>query len=445
MLNKYIIYTPVIIFLVLVLSNNYFWTSIGLAYTVYVILDFTNRIGKEIPIPQLMLLIAAIQWILAPWFDYITPETHYLYHMYINEYAYMKFIVPGLLLMHLGISIFYKRTSFEDLKYNIIKVISLFPTLPYIIIGISIFLSFIGSFLPASLQFVVYLLINIKYIGALYLFLGQKKNRWLIFVLIMSLSLITSIATGMFHDFLLWAILSFTFISYELNIKYFSKITIVFIGMLFTISLQDIKPQYRNLMKESKIKESKTDLFFHLLFEEWKDGTIFNKKKQNTINIRFNQGWIISRIMWYIPSQKPFTNGTTIKEAINATLIPRFLNPNKAVAGGRKNFQALTGLKLEKGTSMGISLAGEGWANFGYWGGILFLFSWGLLIGWFWKFLITKSITTYSTLLVWSPLIFQQVIKAETELLDVLNHLVKATILVFLILWLLKKQFNVSL
>ena len=39
------------------------------------------------------------------------------------------------------------------------------------------------------------------------------------------------------------------------------------------------------------------------------------------------------------------------------------------MAGGRENFRKFTGLNISDGTSMGISIAGEGYANFGWAGG----------------------------------------------------------------------------
>ena len=89
---------------------------------------------------------------------------------------------------------------------------------------------------------------------------------------------------------------------------------------------------------------------------------------------------------------------------------------------------------------MGMSLMGEAYANFGKMG-ILFLGFWGFVLSGFWNFLIRKS-KKKIIILFFLPLIFLQVVKAETELVVVLNHMVKASILVAGVLWLSKGFLN---
>lgn len=429
--------------LFLILFGFQLWTAIGLSYCIYISLEFIRRMGNEIPIPHMMLLIASMQWILGPWIDYITPETHYLYHMYVSEDVYMSYVVPCIIAMHIGIQVFAKNISLNTIGANANAIIEKHKSIPYILILGGFAMPFIAPYMPTQLAFVFYLLTNIKYIGAIYLMFSNNKNRWFVFTGIMLITLTTSMAAGMFHDFLLWGILSFTFISHEFKLNFISKFTFLVIGAFLIITIQAIKPKVRDFTKNGYVG-NELALFFALSVEEWQSGRITTPTNQNELNVRLNQGWIISRIMLHVPKKEPFANGSTITEAISATLLPRFLSPDKAISGGRKNFMRYSGLELNKGTSMGISLAGEGWANFGYYGGIIFMLGWGLFVGWFWRFINTKT-AIYPTLLIWSPLIFQQVIKAETELLDVLNHLVKAAILVFIILWIIKKQWRISL
>ena len=74
----------------------------------------------------------------------------------------------------------------------------------------------------------------------------------------------------------------------------------------------------------------------------------------------------------------------------------------------------------------------------------MFLFGWGVFIGWFWQKIIHLS-EIFPTLLIWSPILFLQTIKAETELVVVLNHLIKASALVFGLLWFVKKQWGIRI
>ena len=147
--------------------------------------------------------------------------------------------------------------------------------------------------------------------------------------------------------------------------------------------------------------------------------------------------------MEYTPRVQPHANGETVKDAVFASVLPRFLNPNKKMAGGVENFKKYTGLTLDDNTSMGMSLVGEAYANYGRLGGVFFLMIWGLFLGVFWIFLI-KKVNKNVIILFFLPLIFYQVVKAETELVVVLNHLIKSTVLVFGFLWLSKNVLRLN-
>lgn len=161
---------------------------------------------------------------------------------------------------------------------------------------------------------------------------------------------------------------------------------------------------------------------------------LFETSVLQNMGARLNQGWIIARIIGHMPQKYEFVKGETIETALYAGLLPRVLAPKKAVAGGRANFERFTGTELPETTSMDISLAGEGYANFGAWGGIVFLF----FVGVFYNIIITKVIAIskkYPTLVLWLPVLFFQVIKAETDFATVFNHFTKAAMVAFMIFW----------
>jgi hypothetical protein len=381
-----------------------------------------------------MVLLAALQWIVGPYIDYHNGTDHYKYKMYVPEAEYMAFAVPVVLAFKTGIAFFRTEVYLEQLKESIIQLLNNHPRLPYFLVGLGLVAPFMGQFFPAGLGFVFFLLSQVKYIGALYFILSGHVNRWPIFIGLMVLSALGSMASGMFHDLLLWSILTLSFIFHEFKSGFWPKLTILVIGGLFVLTIQSVKHQYRVLSPAIPGSIAKTGLFVKLATEEWSQGKIINPADDNEINVRLNQGWIISKVMDHMPAREPFANGETITDAFEAAFLPRFIAPDKKMAGGQENFKKYTGLPLGEGTSMGISLAGEGWANYGYTGGILFLFAWGLFVGWFWKKLGQWS-NFFPTLLVWSPILFLQTVKAETELVVVLNHLIKSSVLVFGLLY----------
>lgn len=412
----------------------YFWSALGLVASAIFFWDFTRKTGNIIPIPELMVLLAALQWIVGPYIDYHNGTDHFKYRMYVPEEQYMAFAVPTVIAFKAGLAFFPRKIYLSSIKESIIRLLASHPTLPYLLVGIGLATPLFSQFFPPGLRFMFFLLGQVKYIGALYFILSGHSHRWLIFTGLMVLSALGSIASGMFHDLLLWLVLTISFVFHEFKSGFWSKIVLMIIGGFFAITIQSVKQQYRNLSPGVPGNIAKAGLFIQLASNEWKGGTIINPVDDNEINVRLNQGWIISKIMEHIPEKEPYANGSTIIDAIGASFLPRIIAPNKKIAGGQENFRKYTGLPLGDGTSMGISLAGEGWANFGHGGGILFLFAWGLFIGWFWKKLSDWS-NFFPTLLVWSPILFLQTVKAETELIVVLNHLVKSSVLVFGLLY----------
>ena len=420
------------------------WSAIGLAFATFYVVRVIHNMGHKIPILDLMTALAALQWIVGPFIDYHNGTTHYKYYMYVPENIYMAYAVPAIIAFRLGTLFFKDHSDLEAIGLKVSKLFDEYPKLPYVLIIVGLLIPYLNPLIPASLRFIFFLLANIKYVGVIYLLFSGKPNRWFIFIGVMTATALASIAAGMFHDLLLWAMLTFTFVARELKLSFILKIVFAFTGLLLAMTIQSVKPQYRQLIYETHYAGSKTNLFMNLALNQWQNGSIVTPTSEEDMNVRLNQGWIISAVMRHVPKNEPYANGSTITEGISASLLPRFLNPDKKRAGGQENFERFTGLQLGEQTSMGISLAGEGYANYGRLGGILFMFFWGLFIGWFWKKLFDWS-KFYPTLLIWSPILFLQVVKAETEFVVVLNHLIKASILVFCLLWFIKKQWGIRI
>ncbi len=434
----------IIIWLILTFNGFYYWSAIGLSFSFYFTVRVIQQMGYSIPIPNLMAAIASLQWIVGPFIDYHNQATHYKYKMYVDEETYMSYIVPGIILFKFGLNLFPVSANLEGLAQKVRSLLQNHPRLPFVLIILGFVLPYLSVLLPTALGFVFFLLGNIKYIGVIYLLFSDNTNRWLIFWGTMLFTSIVSIGLGMFHDLLLWAMLTFTFVAYELRLNLFIKLTIAVLGVILAITIQSVKGEYREIVWSGAYTGNKTLLFLNLASEGWSTGSIVNPKSDVDMNVRLNQGWIISAIMDNIPKNKPYSNGSSITESLYSSFVPRILDPEKKTAGGRENFRNFTGLTISEGTSMGISLAGEGYANFGKLGGILFLFSWGIFIGWFWGKLDKLSLI-YPTIFIWSPILFLQVIKAETELGVVLNHLVKSSVLIFIVLYVIRKWWRISL
>jgi len=418
-----------------------FWSFLGIIVVGLVVFRFINRLGKGIPILELMLLMAGLQWIIGPIIEYNFPTNHYKYYMYVPEEVYMSYIVPAFLFFTLAIF-----STQKKYKSTFIPVEALDRYKGY---GLSIFLIGVGfdlisGSLPGTLGFFAFLLGNFKFAGAIILFFSQDKRLRRVFYFALFYLLFSAIQQAMFHDLILWTVFFYMFWAVKYKPSRKQILITLMIGFFSLSTLQTIKSAYRSKVWNG-YSGNKIELFAGLFI----DAVFFNSATAENLsgdenNVRLNQGWIISAIMDEVPKRTVFFEGETIVEALNSTLVPRVFNPYKKKAGGKENFEKFTGLELGDKASMGISIIGEAYGNFNVFGGIVFMTLWGWFLASYWGFLL-KKIKENIMLLAFLPIIFLQVVKAETELVVVLNHLVKATIVVFLFFWAAKHFLNWNL
>lgn len=412
-----------------------FWTVLGLLCLTWVSIEFIRQLGHSIPVMELMLFIAGLQWILGPTIEYNAPGLHFKYYMYVPQHIYTSYVVPAYIVFSLVLLFMVRPYSKLTLP---IESLTNYEKYGVVIFVIGVVFDLLSSSLPGTLGFFAFILSNFKYAGAIILYFSNNKNLRRIFYLAIVYLFFSSLRQALFHDLILWSLFFYMF--WAIRFKPSKKtIVITFAIAAFSLTtLQTIKAVYRAQIW-SGYSGNKLELFAGLMV----DAVLLNGSNASELdgeenNARLNQGWIISAIMDEVPRRQNFLNGETIWEAVSAALLPRFLNPNKKEAGGRDNFIKFTGLQLGESTSMGISIIGEAYGNFKIIGGILFMGVWAFFLSKIWIFLLKKCLKT-PLLLAFLPLIFLQVIKAETELVVVLNHLVKSSIVVFGFFWATQK------
>ena len=67
-----------------------FWSIIGLITVIYVFSIFIKRLGKTLPVLELLLLIAGLQWIVGSFIEYRTDFLHYKYSLYYINDIFIK-------------------------------------------------------------------------------------------------------------------------------------------------------------------------------------------------------------------------------------------------------------------------------------------------------------------------------------------------------------------
>ncbi|MEI6456969.1 MAG: hypothetical protein WCO93_11825 [bacterium] len=424
-----------------ILTGFYYMTALGLALFAGITVKFLQDLGKRIEIRDLIAFMSVMQWILGPVMAYHFLPYDDLYYMAVPEQVYMDFIVPFCFLMVLGLYLPLKNeriVNSEDIDR--LKIyIGEHPWLGYILVVIGLTAGFAGKGLPASLRFIVFLVTNLQYVGMYMILFSSNRFKWLIFAGIMGLATSAAILQGMFGELVQWFILSFLIIAMVIKIPMWGKIFGITFGLFLVMIVQSTKEEYRMATWYATSTKTNSEIYNEIFLSRISSpSAIFNPASMQNMAARLNQGWIIARILDYMPKKQPFVRGETIKSALYATLLPRFLAPEKAKAGGRANFERFTGTPLPETTSMDISLAGEGYANFGIWGAFLFIFFIALLYNW----VIVKVISISKrepALILWLPLLFFQVMKAETDFATVFNYLTKAAILTFVAFFLINQ------
>jgi hypothetical protein len=309
------------------------------------------------------------------------------------------------------------------------------PYVGYVLAAIGLFAGFISKSLPSSLTFLMFLVTNLQYVGIYMILFSNSKFKWLVFTGIMGLATSAAVLQGMFGELVQWFMLSFLIIAMVVRIPMWGKTVVISIGVFLILLVQSTKEEYRMATWYASSVKSNSEIYNEIIMSRLASPSLLlGSGSVENAAARLNQGWIIARIMNYMPEKQPFVRGETIQTALYASLLPRFLAPTKAKAGGRANFERFTGTPLPETTSMDISLVGEGYANFGYLGGIAFIFLVCLLYNWVIIMVIKLSMKN-PALLVWIPFLFFQVMKAETDFATVFNYLTKAALVTFLVFY----------
>ncbi|WP_162056426.1 hypothetical protein [Pontibacter pamirensis] len=421
----------------------------GALFSIYILNCLILSFGEGIPINLVIIFLACLQWVIGPILSYYTGINHPFYGMQVPEEAYLSFAIPGVVLFHLGLLL--PLTGVGHIPKIVLNDISAELANKekgaYYLIGTGFFASFFMPLAPPSLFFFLYLLTQLKFIGCFYLYLNESRNNTVLYIVFGTLVL-DALANALFHDLLLWTFFFLFIYCIKNKVTLTRKLVTLGVGFLMIFMLQSVKYQYRNIAWTDTSLDAygKAEVFFSMISERvWSPEKLLDSQTNELAITRLNQGWIITRVMNYVPHIRPFADGETVSSAFSSTLLPRFLAPDKAVvAGGREKMERFTGIVLQHGTSMNISLLGEGYGNYGKSGGIIFMFFIGIAFSLILRFLLVKSIV-HPTVIFWIPFLYLQVVKAETDLATTLNYLVKATMVMVIIFYAFRKILKVEI
>lgn len=398
--------------------------------------------GYVIPIRYWAGALMCLQMLVGPSFAYSGLEQYaYIrYKMQIPESEYFSYALPAVILFILGLHSTAGALKGERIDESSVKVfVSKNTNLPYIFIAIGFLSSIVSGFFGAELANVFYLLGSFKFIGAFMLLLGGVNVKLLPLIVVFGSIVLSSLGSAMFHDLVTWL---FFFLA-VLAVKYKPSITTkAFFGaglLVLVIIIQQLKGTYREATQYQG-KEGGIQQFDEAYEEAQKEGGLFDMTSLAKSNVRINQGFIVTYVMTNIPAKQPFADGEELYKILEAAFLPRIIAPNKLSAGDNQFFTKYSGIRLREETSMSLSALGDGYANFGIFGGSIFMF----FLGWMFNIVLNgfyKFGKSFPVILLFTPLVFYFPIRPDTALQTGLGHLVKSCFLLYVMLIFWRKDF----
>lgn len=424
--------------------------SVGLF--VFFLLDLIDNFGKKIVILHFFTVLAIFQWLIMPIFSYhwFNGQNHlavlWVKVMEVSSEEYFSFVLPATIAMIVGFKFPIKQPRFINQPIVYIQQLRLFlkgkSNYGWILFLAGLLFSSL-SLAIESLSNIFFLLSTLVYAGVLYLFYSNFSNKVLVIGLLVIFEVVNSLKTGMFGGSLYLIILIVIILSLELRIRFATKLALISLGIILVILLQSVKGDYRASTWDDK-GNAGVGVFTRIVEGKINNSAAFiGEENLFFLIMRFNNGWHIARTMDRVPKQYPYSEGESIAMSIAATLVPRFLWEDKPKAGGKANLERFWGESYGR-TAMNISPVGEAYANFGTFGGAIFMFFFGLLLNWFVSSTIAW-VERHPSIICWFPTIFYSFFGTETDIMGILNSFVKGIFFTYIFLWLFKSVFGKKL
>ena len=406
------------------------WIGVGIALTVAVALH-TVLASRTIPwFPGLAVLVALLQWVLAPWVAYHLPPLVPAFAMVVPPATYFSFAVPCAVALAVGLYLPLWTPGARVLPRAPITVPAGFRMSCDGMIVVGLVARLVGlQDVPWSLSYALTLVSDLAWVGAFGLLLIRARGWGWRLALVFLVRAALASSDAMFHDLLLWAAAAALLIAFVRQLRPVMVGALAASGLLLLGVVNQVKVSFRSVLvgsPELTLTGRATALVAVLGEEISHPFAAFTGRDWVRTVTRANQGWIIAHVESWVPIREPYADGETVGAALRSALAPRVLDPEKYVAGGTY-FERFTGLPLPRSTSMNLSIAGEMYANFGPVGGVFGVFVFGLLVGGLvrgFAALARRSPLWWA----WAPYVLLYVMQAENGLGEEVNQIVKAVV-----------------
>jgi hypothetical protein len=411
------------------------WPALGLFFTAIVFGHMCMSAARYVAFPDLVVFAACLQWVVAPWLADAYPPRLPLFRNSIPATEYLPYALASTVALWIGLQLLPSRYLDKSWWYPTLEPLP--PRVRRLFDGIifaGLMAGWYSSLVPASLAFLAYLVSSFRFFAAMGWMVTETPGWRLRIAIVFVLLAVESTTGGMFYLVVHWG--GYFAMLYAFMRHWRWKLgAAVLVGLAALGVLQQIKPAYRaKINAEEYGTAAAVKLFAGMMWDRARGVNQADVELDfgDTL-VRFNQGWIISRIMVHVPKVQPYARGQTLTDAALYSVVPRFLFPGKAIGASQETFLKYTGVALPPGTTMGLGIIGEMYANFGFGGGILATFMYGILLGGVFYFLAKRALINPLWWAVGSVVLLPAA-EPGINIEDIANHVVKASI-VLMILW----------
>ncbi|MCZ2397331.1 MAG: hypothetical protein LC100_12415 [Chitinophagales bacterium] len=437
---NWLVYALGLVGVVMIIPDISAWRFFALAIAGHQFMLLFYAYGYVIPVRYWAGSLACLQYLVGPSFAYsgLDEFMYFKYRMQVPEEVYFSYAIPAVICFILGLHVSQKLNGEKVDEKSVNDFVESNTNMPYVFVGIGFLSGIVSGFFGSELANVFYILSGFKFIGLFMIILSKQPVKLWVLVLVVGAIISSSLKTAMFHDLLTWLV----FVLAVLAIRYKPSIVVKVgfaIGMvIMVIIIQQIKSVYRSNITYG---EGNTEAFEESFRTINQEGGFFDMNKIAESNVRINQGFIVTNAMAWVPEREPFAKGEELRMILEAAFLPRILAPDKLKAGDNSLVLKYTGLRIRQGTSMSISALGDGYVNFGTFGGSIFMFFFGLAFN-----IVLNGFQRFSRyfpiILIFTPLVFYYPIRPDTALQTGLGHMVKASFLLYVIMIFWKKDLS---
>lgn len=423
------------------------WIGLGIFTGVATIIHYVLVSKYILPIPHVAILFAILGYVIGPWINIHFPPKPSppdwmgrLYGIPNDYFSYAGPVVFAVAIGWLSAIAFMPRLLPQYSSKNHSKDARLYSALDYLLFGglaCTLCLSYGQGIIPGSLTFLLILFSNLRFLGALgWMLSGHRGWIWRT-CLVLGIEILASTSSAFFLDLILWGTSFAAILFYRYRVPKWTLAIGVLMAALLIPSLQHAKWTLRDLQPNESVEVfgeniaatqgNRPLIWIGALYEGIVPGLTLTYSDEfiGENIVRYNQGWIIDRVMRHTPSRQEHAGGATVWKAAIAAVFPRFMIPDKANAGGRENFITYSGLQLNQQTSMNLGYAGEMYANFGFYGGIFGCFAYAAGFGFLFRWMSLKSHAQLITL-AFIPYVLHWSALMEVGLLETFGYTFKA-------------------